>query len=155
MKKICKALECNSTLQILNLYNNKISNFGALALEEVLKINQSLNNINLQSNEIGDFGIINLCKGLELNSKWNPSNSLTINTGFQLLYAKDSDAIKSFNNGEVYARKNPSSPAFQLKKKDYFGLYNRSRTMINININNCIGIVDNKICCHYYHNNSH
>tara|TARA_B100001250_G_scaffold110893_1_gene93647 strand:- start:3070 stop:5199 length:2130 start_codon:yes stop_codon:yes gene_type:complete len=73
--------------------------------------------------------------GLEFNSKWNPSNSLTINSGFQLLYAKDSDAIKSFNNGEVYARKNPNSPAFQLKKKDYFGLFNRSRTMINININ--------------------
>ena len=74
-------------------------------------------------------------QGLEFNSKWNPSNSLTINSGFQLLYAKDSDAIKSFNNGEVYARKNPNSPAFQLKKKDYFGLFNRSRTMINININ--------------------
>ena len=54
----------------------------------------------------------------------------TCSGGFsQLLYAFDLDARKSFENGEVFARETPLSPAFRLKKSDYFGLYNRSRHM--------------------------
>ena len=49
-----------------------------------------------------------------------------------MLYAFDKNAIKAFENGEVYARLNSSSPSFRLKKEDYFGLYNRSRHMSNL-----------------------
>ena len=73
-------------------------------------------------------------QGLEFNTAWRPSNQLKVSGGYQLLFAKDKDAEDAFANGEVFARENPSSPAFQLKKEDYFGLFNRSRHMANAKI---------------------
>lgn len=73
-------------------------------------------------------------KGLEFNSTWKPNNNLKISGGYQLLFAKDKEAESAFENGEVYARETPSSPSFQLKKEDYFGLYNRSRHMANLKV---------------------
>ncbi|WP_298904569.1 TonB-dependent receptor [uncultured Psychroserpens sp.] len=73
-------------------------------------------------------------QGLEFNTHWKPSNLLKVSAGYQLLYAKDIEAEKAFKNGEVFARDSPTSPAFQLNKSDYFGLYNRSRHMANIKL---------------------
>jgi len=73
-------------------------------------------------------------QGLEFNSTWRPTYTLKIAAGYQLLFAKDKDAKTAFENGEVFARKNPSSPSFKLKKNDYFGLYNRSRHMANLKV---------------------
>ncbi|MEZ4795997.1 MAG: TonB-dependent receptor [Flavobacteriaceae bacterium] len=73
-------------------------------------------------------------QGLEFNTTWKPSYKLKISGGYQLLFAKDKNAEKAFKNGEVFARENPTSPSFQLKKDDYFGLYNRSRHMANLKL---------------------
>lgn len=73
-------------------------------------------------------------QGLEFNTTWKPTNRLKISGGYQLLFAKDKDAEKAFENGDVYARENPSSPSFQLNKEDYFGLFNRSRHMANLKL---------------------
>ncbi|MFC0605541.1 TonB-dependent receptor plug domain-containing protein [Winogradskyella pulchriflava] len=73
-------------------------------------------------------------QGLEFNSTWKPNGQLKISGGYQLLFAKDKEAEKAFKNGDVYARETPSSPSFQLKKEDYFGLYNRSRHMANLKV---------------------
>jgi len=73
-------------------------------------------------------------QGLEFNTTWKPTNRLKISGGYQLLYAKDKDAEKAFENGDVYARENPSSPSLQLNKEDYFGLFNRSRHMANLKL---------------------
>ena len=73
-------------------------------------------------------------QGLEFNTTWKPSNQLKISGGYQLLFAKDKDAEKAFKDGDVFARQTPSSPSFQLKEEDYFGLYNRSRHMANLKI---------------------
>ena len=73
-------------------------------------------------------------QGVEFNTTWKPINQLKISGGYQLLFAKDKDAENAFENGEVFARENPSSPSFQLQKEDYFGLYNRSRHMANLKI---------------------
>ncbi len=73
-------------------------------------------------------------QGLEFNTSWRPTNQLKISGGYQLLFAKDKDAEKAFENEEVFARESPSSPSFQLKKDDYFGLFNRSRHMANAKI---------------------
>lgn len=72
-------------------------------------------------------------QGLEFNTSWSLNNELKISGGYQLLFAKDKDAIDAFKNGEAYARL-PGSPSFQLDEKDYFGLYNRSRHMANIKV---------------------
>ena len=76
--------------------------------------------------------------GFDINTKYKADNYFSFSIGYQLLYAYDLEARKAFENGEVYARLTPTSPAFRLNKKDYFGLYNRSRHMgvIKINYNN-------------------
>ncbi len=73
-------------------------------------------------------------QGLEFNSTLKVNNQLKISGGYQLLFAKDKAAEEAFKNGEVYARLTPSSSSFQLKKDDYFGLYNRSRHMANLKV---------------------
>ena len=73
-------------------------------------------------------------QGLEFNMNWKPSNYFKLSTGYQLLYAFDKEAVNSFENGEVFARENPSSPSFELNKNDYFGLFNRSRHTANLKL---------------------
>jgi outer membrane receptor for ferrienterochelin and colicins len=73
-------------------------------------------------------------QGIEFNTTWKPNNNIKVSGGYQLLYAKDKRAEEAFENGEVFARENPSSPSFQLYKDDYFGLFNRSKHMANFKI---------------------
>ncbi|MCV6628862.1 MAG: TonB-dependent receptor [Flavobacteriaceae bacterium] len=73
-------------------------------------------------------------QGLEATASWKPNENITLSAGYQLLYAKDKDAENAFENGEVFARTDVSSPSFQLNKEDYFGLYNRSRHSANAKI---------------------
>ena len=73
-------------------------------------------------------------QGLEFSMNWKPSNNFKLSTGYQLLYAFDKEAVNSFENGEVFARENPSSPSFELNKSDYFGLFNRSRHTANLKL---------------------
>jgi outer membrane receptor for ferrienterochelin and colicins len=78
-------------------------------------------------------------------------NSFKLSSGYQLLYAFDKAAKNSFENGEVFARENPSSPSFELSKSDYFGLFNRSRHMANLKINytNPISNIDSSLRIKY------
>ncbi len=91
-----------------------------------------------KTNKQNVFSYINVSKvyiqGLEFNTSWRPTNQLKISGGYQYLIAKDKDAEKKFENGEVFARESTSSPSYQLKKEDYFGLPNRSRHMANAKI---------------------
>lgn len=70
-------------------------------------------------------------QGLEFSSTWKVMKNLKFSAGYQLLFAKDKAAEEAFDNGQVFARENPSSPSFQLASSDYFGLFNRSRHMAN------------------------
>jgi len=110
----------------VNLFRNNISN-----LIDTRIIANKTNGQNVFSyfnvNEV-------YTQGLEFNTQWKPFELLTISGGYQLLYAKDKTAEKAFENGEVFARERPASPAFQLEKEDYFGLYNRSRHMANVKL---------------------
>lgn len=73
-------------------------------------------------------------QGLEFNANYKLNENVTVSGGYQLLYAKDKEAESDFENGRVFARITPNSPSFQLKKDDYFGLFNRSRHMANFKI---------------------
>lgn len=110
----------------LNLFRNNIND-----LIDIRVIANKTNGQNV-------FSYYNVNKvytqGLEFNTTWKPTNRLKISGGYQLLFAKDKDAEKAFENGDVYARENPSSPSFQLNKEDYFGLFNRSRHMANLKL---------------------
>ena len=83
--------------------------------------------------------------GFDINTKYKADNYFNFSIGYQLLYAYDLDAREAFENGDVYARLTVDSPAFRLKKSDYFGLYNRSRHMgvLKINYNN----LENNFSC--------
>ena len=73
-------------------------------------------------------------QGMELNTNWRAKNGITLSGGYQLLFAKDKGVETEFKEGRVYARETPSSPSFQLKKEDYFGLFNRSKHMANLKL---------------------
>ena len=83
--------------------------------------------------------------GFDINTKYKADTYFNFSIGYQLLYAYDLDAREAFENGDVYARLTVDSPAFRLKKSDYFGLYNRSRHMgvLKINYNN----LENNFSC--------
>jgi len=110
----------------LNLFRNNINNLIDTQIIATKTNGQSV------------FSYTNVNKvftqGIELNGNWDFSETLRISGGYQLLYAKDKEAVKAFNNGTVYARTSPASPSFQLSASDYFGLYNRSRHMANLKL---------------------
>ncbi len=68
-------------------------------------------------------------KGLEFNVAYNPNRNLKMSAGYQLLYAKDKEAIEEFRAGRVNATSN-----IILTKDQYFGLFNRSRHMGNFKV---------------------
>jgi outer membrane receptor for ferrienterochelin and colicins len=74
-------------------------------------------------------------QGVEIQGSWNPIKKLSIKGGYQLLYAKDLEAIEEFNSGTVYARDRITKQSFKLKSNDYFGLYGRSRHQLNLGVN--------------------
>ncbi len=110
----------------LNLFRNDIQN-----LIDTRVVARKTNGQNV-------FSYVNVdevyTQGLELNTTWKATNQLTLSGGYQLLFAKDKEAVNAFKNGEVFARETPTSPAFQLDEHDYFGLLNRSRHMANFKI---------------------
>lgn len=110
----------------LNIFRNNISN-----LIDTRIIANKTNGQNV-------FSYFNVdevyTQGVEFNTQWKPLEQLTVSGGYQLLYAKDKTAEEAFENGEVFARERPASPAFQLEKEDYFGLFNRSRHMANLKL---------------------
>ncbi len=110
----------------LNIFRNNIS--------ELIDTRIIANKTNGQ-NVFSYFNIDKVyTQGLEFNTTWKPFNQFKVSGGYQLLIAKDKNAISAFEAGTVFARENPSSPSFQLQKEDYFGLLNRSRHMANLKI---------------------
>ncbi len=74
-------------------------------------------------------------QGIEAQGSWRPSTKLLFKGGYQLLFARDNNAIDEFARGEVFARDPITKQSFQLFKKDYVGLYGRSRHQLNLNAN--------------------
>ena len=74
-------------------------------------------------------------QGVEIQGSWSPIKKLTFNGGYQLLYAKDLEAIEDFKSRIVFARDRISKQSFELQPNDYFGLYGRSRHQLNIGVN--------------------
>lgn len=124
-------------------------NLGAYYKKKRLRtdINFFYNNINnlidsravaLTTNSQTIFSYVNINRvftyGTELNAQYNITNALRIQGGYQYLIAKDPDVISKIKHGEVFARDRNTLESFQLKRSDYFGLFNRSRHMANIKL---------------------
>ena len=120
----------------INIFRNDIAN-----LIDTRAIARKINGQNV-------FSYYNINKvftqGLEFNGSWRLKDNISFSLGYQLLFAKDKQAISDFKNNKVFARLSQSSPAFRLNAKDYFGLANRSRHMGNLKVfyynkNNTLG----------------
>ena len=109
-------------------------NYFRNAIEDLIETQVIANKTNGQN----VFSYFNLnevvTSGLEVDASYKISEALNISGGYQLLFAKDQEAVDLFANGQVFARETPTSPAFELEEEDYFGLYNRSRHMANFKI---------------------
>ena len=106
----------------LNFFRNDISNL--IDIRTVATILANGQNI---------FSYVNVdevfTQGLEFNTSYNPKNNLKMSLGYQLLYAKDKQAITAFSTGRVNANTNTI-----LTEDQYFGLFNRSRHMSNFKV---------------------
>ena len=120
----------------LNTYKNIIFdlNFFRNQIQNLIDYKIIATKLNGQS----IFSYYNLNKvytqGIEFNTAFRLLNDFKINFGYQYLEAKDNEAKNQIKKGEVFARLTPNSPAFQIKPKDYYGLYNRSRHNLNLKI---------------------
>ncbi len=102
-----------------NAFRNDISNLiDTRAIATVLANGQNI------------FSYVNVdevfTQGLEYDFSYTPTDNLKLSMGYQLLYAKDKEAIRAFNSGRVNA-----SSTVILTEDQYFGLFNRSRHMAN------------------------
>ncbi len=115
----------------LNLFRNDIRD---LIDTQLIAYKQTENGVPTGN---GVYSYLNINKaytqGIEFNASWKPDNQLRISGGYQLLYAKDKDAIDIFEKGEAFASFSGQG-SFELSKDDYFGLPNRSRHMANLKV---------------------
>lgn len=80
------------------------------------------------------FSYFNISKiftyGLEFNSTYDFTKDFSVSIGYQYLTAKDKSVLDNFEDYQ-YIR-NSDLQTIQIKKSDYFGLYNRSKHTANI-----------------------
>jgi outer membrane receptor for ferrienterochelin and colicins len=80
------------------------------------------------------FSYFNISKiftyGLEFNSTYDFTKELSVSFGYQFLTAKDKSVLDNFEDYQ-YIR-NSDLQTVQIKKSDYFGLYNRSKHTANV-----------------------
>ncbi|RFZ94633.1 TonB-dependent receptor [Mucilaginibacter conchicola] len=75
--------------------------------------------------------------GLETSINWKPVKNLTVNAGYQLLYAKDKGVERNIRDGVApydKIRNSATGETRPSKVSDYYGLENRSRHMANIRL---------------------
>ncbi|MGC6284390.1 MAG: TonB-dependent receptor plug domain-containing protein [Polaribacter sp.] len=106
----------------INFFRNDISNLiDTRAIATFLSNGQNL------------FSYVNVdevfTQGLEYNFSYKPNSNFKMSFGYQLLIAKDKDAIEEFK-----ARRVNATSTIILTESQYFGLFNRSRHMGNFKI---------------------
>jgi outer membrane receptor for ferrienterochelin and colicins len=70
--------------------------------------------------------------GAEFNSTYKFTNEFLVSVGYQYLIAKDKSVVDNFDNHK-YIR-NSELQTIEIKKSDYFGLYNRSKHTANLKV---------------------
>ncbi|SHG35458.1 TonB-dependent receptor [Pedobacter caeni] len=113
----------------VNVFYNDLKNF--INSEQVA----------VKNNDQQVFSYMNIAKaytaGTEIGLNWSATKSLTVAVGYQLLYAVDKGVIDSIKNGTGLFAKVYDTRINQLRnseRKDYFGMSNRSRHMLNLKL---------------------
>jgi outer membrane receptor for ferrienterochelin and colicins len=109
----------------INAFHNSISN---LIDTQVVATKKSSQNIFSYANfnEIFTYGI-------EYNSTYTFTKVFTMSFGYQYLIAKDKSVVDDFDEYK-FVRPIGSPSAIEIKKSDYFGLFNRSKHTANIKV---------------------
>jgi outer membrane receptor for ferrienterochelin and colicins len=110
----------------INLFYNAISNqilFDVIAL---------------RPNGSQVFSYFNVARsytsGAEMNVRYRLHTNWTVSGGYQFLSTGDKDVVAKIKDGEMYGRDEASGEVYQLKRRDYYGLPNRSKHMANIKL---------------------
>jgi outer membrane receptor for ferrienterochelin and colicins len=133
------AISKNLTLNI-NGFRNNISNLIDVQIVQSDGVGAVTSRPQLLGRNNGQnvFSYINrdevYTQGLELDTRWQVSEQISVAAGYQLLYAFDRQAQEEFKEGRVFARDPETLLTFQLDKRDYFGLFNRSRHTANFKV---------------------
>ena len=129
-------LKPESSISINVGFNNSLNDYFNLKTNLFLNRVTNLIDTQIVANKINGQNVFSyynvnnvITYGIEIDSEYKINNNLRFLLGYQLLFAIDRDVLNEFSEGMVYARLTPDSPAFQLKKTDYYGLFNRSRHM--------------------------
>ncbi|MEO8412539.1 MAG: TonB-dependent receptor [Ginsengibacter sp.] len=119
-------LHNNSVLKI-NFFRNDISNL-------IETYNLPFKKINNQA--IYSYENLNkvFTEGAEVNISHNISRNISVYGSYQYLLAKDKDVLHKIKNGEIYKRDPITNITSPVTKKEYKGLYNRSRNTANIRL---------------------
>jgi outer membrane receptor for ferrienterochelin and colicins len=122
-------------------------NFGTFYKKNKLRfdVNAFYNSINnlidtgivaQKSNGQNVFSYFNRSKvftyGAEFNSTYKFTNEFSVSVGYQYLIAKDKSVVDNFDDHK-YIR-NSELQTIEIKKSDYFGLYNRSKHTANLKV---------------------
>lgn len=115
----------NKTNFTINLFRNDINNL-------IDRYNLPFTKTNSQA----IFSYVNINKvftqGFDVSISHMLSRNFSINAGYQYLEAKDKDAVKRINNREVVKRDPVTFISSYVTKKEYGGLFNRSKHTANL-----------------------
>ncbi len=73
-------------------------------------------------------------QGLETNWNYKVSKHFSLALGYQYLEAKDKDVLARIDRGEVFRRNPQTLQTERLSRKDYGGLFGRSKNMANLKL---------------------
>jgi outer membrane receptor for ferrienterochelin and colicins len=117
----------NNTVFKVNFFRNDISNL-------IETYNLPFNKVNNQS----IYSYINVNKvfteGMEINLSHHLSRNFSLYAGYQYLLAKDKNVLRKIKEGEMYKRDPVTNVTTLVTKKEYKGLFNRSRNTANLRL---------------------
>jgi outer membrane receptor for ferrienterochelin and colicins len=71
-------------------------------------------------------------QGADLNANYDLTKHFRLSGNYQLLYAKDRDVLAGLERGEYFTRNPETLQTRRLTKRDYTGLFNRSRHTLSV-----------------------
>ncbi|HJY22441.1 MAG TPA: TonB-dependent receptor, partial [Hanamia sp.] len=117
----------NNSVFKINFFRNDISNL-------IETYNLPFNKLNNQS----IYSYINVNKvfteGMEINLSHHFSKNLSLYGGYQYLVAKDKNVLRKIKEGAMYKRDPVTNVTSLVTKKEYKGLFNRSRNTANLRL---------------------
>ena len=110
----------------INLFHNSIDNLIETQAVAITTNNQTL------------YSYRNIARaftqGVEANLSYALFKHWSLAGGYQLLFAKDKDVLEQVRDGNVFYRDPATLVTQRLARREYVGLYNRSRHMGNIKL---------------------